>query len=182
MLDGGGGNHPTQTCIADGTIREIDGTFIAAQCCDPNDPSPVDWNAGTVGGCRRYTAAGGGNTNAGCFSGKPATGRTYLETEEICAAAGLAMCDRTCAGGGCHYNRGYVWTNLACDLSNDSTCPHKTSPTTSTYTLTLQTCDLAGAGSAGTFDIVVGESTITCLLYTSPSPRDATLSRMPSSA
>ena len=32
-------------------------------------------------------------------------------------------------------------------------------------------------GAAGT-----GKSFITCLLYTSPSPRDATLSRMPSSA
>ena len=31
-------------------------------------------------------------------------------------------------------------------------------------------------------DIGVGDEVITCLLYTSPSPRDATLSRMPSSA
>ena len=31
-------------------------------------------------------------------------------------------------------------------------------------------------------DKVVGESNEVCLLYTSPSPRDATLSRMPSSA
>ena len=30
--------------------------------------------------------------------------------------------------------------------------------------------------------IVMGEKTKPCLLYTSPSPRDATLSRMPSSA
>ena len=29
---------------------------------------------------------------------------------------------------------------------------------------------------------VLAESVLTCLLYTSPSPRDATLSRMPSSA
>ena len=35
--------------------------------------------------------------------------------------------------------------------------------------------------SQGAFDVVVN-SAGTCLLYTSPSPRDATLSRMPSSA
>ena len=35
---------------------------------------------------------------------------------------------------------------------------------------------------AGLEDITGGEITIGCLLYTSPSPRDATLSRMPSSA
>ena len=35
-------------------------------------------------------------------------------------------------------------------------------------------------GSA-TYNIYVGEDNV-CLLYTSPSPRDATLSRMPSSA
>ena len=47
------------------------------------------------------------------------------------------------------------------------------------------------AADQTTFDIMEGEqitatltvsSTDTCLLYTSPSPRDATLSRMPSSA
>ena len=31
-------------------------------------------------------------------------------------------------------------------------------------------------------DVLPEEKNITCLLYTSPSPRDATLSRMPSSA
>ena len=30
--------------------------------------------------------------------------------------------------------------------------------------------------------IVLNEPSVVCLLYTSPSPRDATLSRMPSSA
>ena len=32
------------------------------------------------------------------------------------------------------------------------------------------------------FDLITSKDTNTCLLYTSPSPRDATLSRMPSSA
>ena len=48
----------------------------------------------------------------------------------------------------------------------------------------------AGVSTAEDIDIVfVGKNTgnpyfdsLTCLLYTSPSPRDATLSRMPSSA
>ena len=37
-------------------------------------------------------------------------------------------------------------------------------------------------GVAETFGFIVEVNTETCLLYTSPSPRDATLSRMPSSA
>ena len=41
-----------------------------------------------------------------------------------------------------------------------------------------------GSGSEGTGDILAlrGDMCMPCLLYTSPSPRDATLSRMPSSA
>ena len=39
-----------------------------------------------------------------------------------------------------------------------------------------------GQGDNGGLCLVIGETTETCLLYTSPSPRDATLSRMPSSA
>ena len=45
--------------------------------------------------------------------------------------------------------------------------------------------DFGQGSSAMTFLLDVegmGETTISCLLYTSPSPRDATLSRMPSSA
>ena len=36
--------------------------------------------------------------------------------------------------------------------------------------------------TTGYFDIVYDSNTYTCLLYTSPSPRDGLLSRMPSSA
>ena len=39
--------------------------------------------------------------------------------------------------------------------------------------------DVVVGGVVGGTDVVVGG---VCLLYTSPSPRDATLSRMPSSA
>ena len=38
-----------------------------------------------------------------------------------------------------------------------------------------------GGGSIGRFPLATNE-TYTCLLYTSPSPRDRSLSRMPSSA
>jgi len=125
---------PAQTCISDAATREIDGKPIAAQCCDPNDPSQPDWEAQTQGGCRRYTVAGGGDTNAGCIGGKPPTGHTYHETEALCAAAGLAMCDRSCKNGGCGYNSHYVWTNLPCDDPPPSDCPHPTSAPTLTPT------------------------------------------------
>ena len=41
---------------------------------------------------------------------------------------------------------------------------------------------LVAAGSVVTKDVPPGTLVMGCLLYTSPSPRDATLSRMPSSA
>ena len=40
----------------------------------------------------------------------------------------------------------------------------------------------SGCGKSTLLRMVAGLEDITCLLYTSPSPRDATLSRMPSSA
>ena len=39
-----------------------------------------------------------------------------------------------------------------------------------------------GAGKTTTFNLVIGLLSPDCLLYTSPSPRDRSLSRMPSSA
>ena len=41
---------------------------------------------------------------------------------------------------------------------------------------------IAEGQSSGSLPVSVGNDVYTCLLYTSPSPRDATLSRMPSSA
>ena len=41
---------------------------------------------------------------------------------------------------------------------------------------------LGEAVSDGSIRVILNDTHITCLLYTSPSPRDATLSRMPSSA
>ena len=42
--------------------------------------------------------------------------------------------------------------------------------------------NLTNNGPIYGFDVIAGKNKMTCLLYTSPSPRDATLSRMPSSA
>ena len=52
-------------------------------------------------------------------------------------------------------------------------------PNTRRITLNLAPADLPKEG--GRFDLPIALG-ILCLLYTSPSPRDATLSRMPSSA
>ena len=43
-------------------------------------------------------------------------------------------------------------------------------------------CISLGAGAAGAINMWFDRDIDSCLLYTSPSPRDATLSRMPSSA
>ena len=46
----------------------------------------------------------------------------------------------------------------------------------------LSSGDMAGALHVVLADPPTGQHAVHCLLYTSPSPRDATLSRMPSSA
>ena len=47
----------------------------------------------------------------------------------------------------------------------------------------LDACDNFAVDGDGIFDLTIqSENILSCLLYTSPSPRDATLSRMPSSA
>ena len=48
--------------------------------------------------------------------------------------------------------------------------------------LIIDAMDLLYAGNVEAFALVTSDSDFTCLLYTSPSPRDRTRSRMPSSA
>ena len=48
--------------------------------------------------------------------------------------------------------------------------------------ISLEELDQAAQAAGGLSGVCVGTPLPTCLLYTSPSPRDATLSRMPSSA
>ena len=55
---------------------------------------------------------------------------------------------------------------------------HKTNTSNKYHVLVCGDCDVADIYQHMEYSIPVG----TCLLYTSPSPRDATLSRMPSSA
>ena len=45
-----------------------------------------------------------------------------------------------------------------------------------------QTADRNWSENVADAEVVVGEAADACLLYTSPSPRDVSLSRMPSSA
>ena len=80
-------------------------------------------------------------------------------------------------------------------ISTISTAAADGSRAAGTYTILNDQWDSNGDGIDAEFSVVVdgvGNTTITvtndgdgfivCLLYTSPSPRDATLSRMPSSA
>ena len=78
----------------------------------------------------------------------------------------------------------------SCDLSicNDSSFSHLSAALgIKTITLMADTPLIYGSYSSKMFPVIPdGEETVShntfCLLYTSPSPRDATLSRMPSSA
>ena len=50
------------------------------------------------------------------------------------------------------------------------------------YTRLLPKCQIVVAGGVHSVAVTVEGDIYTCLLYTSPSPRDRSLSRMPSSA
>ena len=68
-------------------------------------------------------------------------------------------------------------TEQAWSIVQDWQNLHQLAPTVVESTI------VQGEGLHSTWDInLVNGGSITCLLYTSPSPRDATLSRMPSSA
>ena len=50
------------------------------------------------------------------------------------------------------------------------------------YSKKIKDCIILDFGTATTFDVIKNNQYIGCLLYTSPSPRDVSTSRMPSSA
>jgi hypothetical protein len=98
VLDGGAGKYPGETCIDSAAATEVDGATIAAQCCDASD--------GSAAGCRRST---GSEDDASCIGGyQPPRPYTFAQVEQLCAAAGLGMCQQSCAGYGCGYNQNPV--------------------------------------------------------------------------
>jgi poly(3-hydroxybutyrate) depolymerase len=101
VLDGGRGSWQDTCMPVTDTHRE--GTVIAGQCCDASDSS--------INGCRRYV---GSNDDAGCLAGMPPRPMDYVDTEEMCAAAGLSVCSNSCAGRGCAYNAHPVWSSNLC--------------------------------------------------------------------
>ena len=92
-LDGGNDNYPATTCITDPDTTLVDDVPIAAQCCDPS----ISGDAG----CRRKTDT---NNDEGCIGGKPPREYTFAQAAQLCDAAGLIMCDRSCEDEGCNYN------------------------------------------------------------------------------
>ena len=86
---------------------------IAAQCCDPSASSP----------CRRYTGGAFSNNDRGCIGGKPPRPTTFFEAEALCEQAGLVMCEQSCAGEGCDYNRLPVWSKLTCTAPAPTPAP-----------------------------------------------------------
>ena len=54
------------------------------------------------------------NDEAGCIAGNPPRPYTFAQAEQLCAEAGLEMCEQNCAGAGCGYNTHPVWTRLPC--------------------------------------------------------------------
>ena len=110
VMDGGNGDYATQTCVMDEAQTKLDGANIAAQCCEPG--AAADYGETTAEAtCRRYV---GENDDAGCIGGKPARVNTYAQAYQLCADAGLEMCQQSCDGAGCQYNGAPVWTSLPC--------------------------------------------------------------------
>ena len=123
--------------------------------------SAIVYGSGGGGQGRWLNAAGG--TNGGSGSGTNASG-----------GAGIDGVDETGGGGGAGW-RGGVVNQAAGDGGSGIVVIRYSIPTCSPVTSTVGADTVVKFSSAGT-------CTWTCLLYTSPSPRDRTRSRMPSSA
>jgi len=81
---------------------------IAAQCCTGGSGA----NA-----CRRNVPG------SGCVAGTSTDTLgglidkfTYAENEEFCTSKGLFMCEQSCKGRGCFYNKHPVFTSLPCNI------------------------------------------------------------------
>ena len=100
-----GANDYVLGCLKPGVhddTKSWAGKRIAAQCCT------------SVGECRRRDDEGQ------CIAGdsKVLNGlieeMTYAEAAEQCGIRGLEMCQQSCAGKGCSYNRHPVFSSIAC--------------------------------------------------------------------
>jgi len=113
VLSGKASDATALACVTDpGQTTVGSGVTIAAQCCEPS------------GTCRRYI---GTNDNDGCVAGHSKQvspkgaiqATTYSEAHAMCSDLGLQLCDKSCAGAGCAYNRHPVWTRLECDADSN---------------------------------------------------------------
>jgi hypothetical protein len=149
-MDGGKGDFPTSTCVEDRTQTSLQGTTIAAQCCDEPENSHGEEDTDTKPACRRYV---GTNDEDGCVAGIPPRAHTFDQAQALCAELGLAMCADSCVGNGCTYNRYPVYTSAPCPFTAqvldggkgdhpDSTCVTDPAQTTvNGVTVATQCCD-----------------------------------------
>ena len=104
MVDGGSGTHPASTCITDPAQTTVTTTgmttTIAAQCCDDSakDSDPRQ-------GCRRFPTDQPISTDENCVAGIPPREYTFAQAAQLCLDMGLDLCDRSCKGFGCGYNK-----------------------------------------------------------------------------
>ena len=103
VLKGSARDATDGDCVTDASATDVDGTAISAQCCERD------------GTCRRWV---GSNSPTGCIAGKwghsSYVRTTFERASELCSAQGLELCDKSCRGKGCNYDRGRVWTSLTC--------------------------------------------------------------------
>ena len=129
-----------------------------------------------------------------------ACGNGNVQGSEQCDLGAANGAPGSCCSATCTFVSAGIECRAAtgtCDIAEQCTgssefCPSDTFQTAGTTCgdagteCTIQdTCDGSGTCLDNGFEAAgttCGDSTDTCLLYTSPSPRDATLSRMPSSA
>jgi len=95
--------HVTSVDDVPGASTSMRHPQIAAQCC-----------ARTTGTCRRFPIGGGCIAGPSGNQQPPITPMTYGENVAKCEALGLTMCEQSCAGTGCYYNRHPVFTSIPC--------------------------------------------------------------------
>ena len=101
---------------------------------------------------------------------------TSLGSSTVCSGSTVSLSMSTYASP----VNTYQWSDANGAISGATSSTY-TATASGTYSLTVTTPAGCSATSSG-FAVTILTVSTPCLLYTSPSPRDATLSRMPSSA